>query len=98
MSIAIKRFIGKTQSRRCLRGEVAVGSQAIVSLNLLRNVLINGRLPRQLMLGSDSLYVRAKKAYWLPITCMPLFGFGMVKKNRRAAGISWYAGKSARTV
>ena len=40
----------------------------------------------------------AKKAYWLPITCMPRFGFGMVKKTMRAVGISWCAGKSARKV
>jgi hypothetical protein len=58
--------------------------------------LTSGRPHRQLMLGSDCPCVRAKKAYWLPITCMPKFGFGMAKKKRRAVGISWCVGKSAR--
>ena len=39
-----------------------------------------------------------EKAYWSPITCMPRFGFGMAKKQRPAAGISWCVGKSARIV
>ncbi|MDD2661074.1 MAG: transposase [Methylococcales bacterium] len=36
-----------------------------------------------------------EKASWLPITCMTRLGFGMAKNNRRAAGISWCAGKPA---
>src|SRR6266508_1790571 len=97
MYIAIKRFICKILICRCLRGQVAADGQSMVSLNMPDNALTNGRPHKHLVLGSDWPCVRAKKAYWLPITCTPRFGFGMVKKKRRAVGISWCVGKSART-
>jgi hypothetical protein len=53
MSIAIKQFTCKTRSRWCPSGQVAADSHSIVSLNLPRNALTNGRPPSQLMLGSD---------------------------------------------
>jgi hypothetical protein len=53
MSIAIRRFIGKTRSRWCPSGQVAADSHSIASLNLPRTALTNGRPHSQLMLGSD---------------------------------------------
>jgi hypothetical protein len=77
---------------------VPANSPSIVNPNALASALTSGQPHRQLMLGSDSLYVRVKEVYRSPITCTHRFGYEMAKKKSPAAGISWCVGKSARTV
>ncbi len=74
MCIVTKRFTCMIQNRRYPRGQAVANSPSIENPNAPDSALASGRAHRAPVLGSGSLYARATKACWLPITCAPRLG------------------------